>query len=95
MQRDFPLGQVVMSTNGRDRGRYYIVVAVLGQNTVSVADGKYKLLTNPKRKNIKHLISTNCNVAEIADKLQQGKKINDQMIHKELLMYQKVSKEDK
>ena len=48
-------GDVVLSTSGRDRGRLYLVIAVLKENCVLVTDGKGRGLTNPKLKNAKHL----------------------------------------
>ncbi|WP_459906993.1 KOW domain-containing RNA-binding protein [Desulfotomaculum defluvii] len=48
-------GQLVSSTQGRDVGRYYLVVNVLGNSFVTVTDGEYRGIEKPKRKNIKHL----------------------------------------
>lgn len=45
---------IVLSTAGRDKGNYYVVVGI-SNNRVLVADGKYKTIEKPKQKNIKHL----------------------------------------
>lgn len=49
------VGQVVESRMGHDKGRMYIVVAVLGSDFVLCADGEYRPLDKPKTKRVKHL----------------------------------------
>ena len=48
-------GRVVYSTQGRDRGRYFIVLDRPRPDLVLVADGETHLLSAPKKKNPKHL----------------------------------------
>ncbi|MBQ3705526.1 MAG: KOW domain-containing RNA-binding protein [Clostridia bacterium] len=57
MKEPFPFekGRVVLSTQGRDRGRYFLVLENLGSERVAVADGRTHRLANPKKKNIRHL----------------------------------------
>ena len=50
-------GSVVKSMKGRDAGRFYVVVEV-DNDRAAIADGKVRKLSNPKRKNIKHLSLT-------------------------------------
>ena len=92
MQNNFPIGQIVQSIGGRDKGHYYIVIGHTA-NRVLVVDGKYKLLIKPKQKNAVHLKRINANDNEIATKLAQGKKINDSMVYHALHEYQKSPKE--
>ncbi len=87
------LGLVVVSTQGHDKGELYVVVKV-GEREVSLCDGKYKLLSKPKRKNISHIQPTDYIEIEIADKLSRGLKINDQMIYHAILKYKKIVKEE-
>ena len=87
----FTLGTVVLSTQGRDKGASYIIVG-FDNDKILVADGKYKLLAKPKIKNVLHLKSTNIQDQEIATKLSQNQKINDQMIYHALHEYQKGQK---
>lgn len=85
------LGNVVVSLQGRDKGKSYVVVG-FDNNKVLVADGKYKLLAKPKAKNLLHLKVTNVVDQEILAKLASNKKINDQMIYHTLYEYQKSQK---
>ena len=83
MENEFKIGQIVYSTQGRDKGDYYIVLTA-SSKSLFVADGKYKKINKPKKKNITHLQKTPVVITEIAQKLSEGKKINDQMIYHSL-----------
>ena len=49
------IGQIVRSNSGRDKNRLFIVIGLSDNGYVYIADGKYKTVQNPKRKNTKHL----------------------------------------
>ena len=51
----FERGRVVESTQGRDRGKTFLVLEQCGEDMVMIADGRYHKLSNPKKKKIKHL----------------------------------------
>lgn len=44
------LGSVVLSTAGRDKGRFFIVVEIVDGNYVRIADGEYRPQENAKLK---------------------------------------------
>ena len=48
-------GRVVLSTQGRDEGRYFIVLEVIDDQFVLMADGLTRRIDHPKKKKIKHL----------------------------------------
>ena len=48
-------GRVVLSTQGRDEGRYFIVLEVIDENFVCMADGLTRKIDHPKKKKVKHL----------------------------------------
>ncbi len=48
-------GRVVLSTQGRDEGRYFIVLEVIDENFVLMADGLTRKIDHPKKKKVKHL----------------------------------------
>ncbi len=86
--KELKIGQIVYSTQGRDKGEYYIVLTA-SSNICYVADGKYKTINKPKKKNNAHLCATPVIITEIAQKLSDNKKINDQMIYHSLYEYKK------
>ena len=51
----FEPGRVVLSTQGRDAGRYFIVLQVIDEQFVLMADGQSRKLAHPKKKKVKHL----------------------------------------
>ena len=53
MERPVP-GMLVKSLAGHDKGVYYVVISVTDK-AVLVSDGRYKTITQPKKKNPKHL----------------------------------------
>ena len=48
------IGDVVMSTKGRDKNKLFLVVDVQGKFAY-IVDGKYRKTTAAKKKNVKHL----------------------------------------
>ena len=48
-------GRVVLSTQGRDAGRYFIVLSVVDEQFVFMADGLTRKIDHPKKKKVKHL----------------------------------------
>ncbi|MCM1577346.1 MAG: KOW domain-containing RNA-binding protein [Ruminococcus sp.] len=62
-------GMIVRSAAGRDKGKYLAVVEFDGE-FVTVADGKERRLSNPKRKRLKHVKLTNTviDMTDITDK---------------------------
>ena len=57
MKEPFSLerGRVVESTQGRDKGRNFLVLERCGEDTVMIADGDVHKLSHPKKKKTKHL----------------------------------------
>lgn len=49
------IGQFVLITQGRDTGQYAIIIEILDERFVLLADGDKRKFKNPKKKNIHHL----------------------------------------
>ena len=52
----FEAGEIVLSKAGRDRGRAFVVTAVLDGDYVLLADGRLRTLERPKKKKRRHLL---------------------------------------
>ena len=52
------LGVVVYSKAGRDSDRKFIIMDIINEEYVYIADGDLRKVEKPKRKKIKHLIIT-------------------------------------
>lgn len=55
LQNNDLIGKVVLSLSGRDKDHFYIVVDSDKAQNLLLANGKNKTVSNPKKKNIKHL----------------------------------------
>jgi large subunit ribosomal protein L14e len=49
------IGRVVVSTQGHDQGRRFVVVGIVDEHYVLIADGDTRKLDHPKKKQLKHL----------------------------------------
>jgi len=49
------VGQIALSIAGRDAGTKYLVIRVLDDRYVEVADGRKRPWNRPKKKNARHL----------------------------------------
>ena len=73
----FEVGRIVLSKQGRDKGRYMIVVAPVDEEFVLVADGGLRKLGRPKRKRMKHLSPKPALAAQIAKGIKEGQSLLD------------------
>lgn len=88
------LGRVVRSTAGRDEGKYFIICGVLDENFVLIIDGRFHKLSNPKKKNIKHLQLIKETIKVLTEKFKKGTKVFDSEVYKALKVYNKNDKKE-
>lgn len=69
------VGRVAYSKAGRDKGKLFIVVGIIDEDFVLIADGDMRPVERPKKKRIKHLKYTDQTAADIADKIKTGTKL--------------------
>ena len=77
--KSFPMevGRVVLSRAGRDQGHYFVIVDVIDENYVAIANGCQRKVDNPKKKKIKHLVAKSEIFEEIRKKIFSGSRIFD------------------
>ena len=80
-------GQVVFSKAGRDSGKFYVVVEVVDETRVKIADGDLRRIRKAKLKNIKHLGTDGDMLPKIAEKLKSGAQIFDAELYSALRFY--------
>lgn len=78
------IGTIVYSVKGRDSGRFYIVVEVVDDKYIKIADGQLRRIEKPKLKQIKHIKSDGESIPRLAEKLKEGAKIFDAEIRSAL-----------
>lgn len=81
---DFRDGSIVLSKAGRDKGKYFIVLKVVDENFVLVADGDMRKVDNPKLKKCKHLENTGKTSERVCQKLAEGTRVTNPELHREL-----------
>ena len=80
---ELQIGNIVISTMGRDKGLYFIVVGV-EENYVYLVDGSVRKVDKPKKKKIKHIELTSLYDENIATKVKNKHKITNQDIKRAL-----------
>lgn len=78
------LGQVVKSRAGRDKDRFFIIVGFEGDQYLFLADGDLRKIDKPKKKKVKHIAKLNTVVEQVAEKLEQGKKVTNAELRRHL-----------
>lgn len=74
------LGQLVSSKQGRDAGKYYLIIGIGGENSVLVADGLEKKVGKPKKKNPRHLNFHQLVAEDVEHKLRNQQIVTDDEI---------------
>lgn len=81
-------GGLVKSLAGHDKGQYFIILAECGEY-VSLVDGKFRKLENPKRKNKKHIQLINLTDETLSRKLAAGETVMDEEVWKIIRCYER------
>ncbi len=92
-ESDIKIGSVVMSTQGRDKGMFFVVVSLDEKHGyVYLADGGMRKLSAPKKKNLKHVSNSGTILETIAAKFDADKKVFDSEVKSALRQFNQQSK---
>lgn len=83
MESVFP-GQVVVSKAGRDAGRKFVVVSIVNDLYLEIADGDLRKIEKPKKKKLKHIRTTDHVIEQIRHKLENNVRVSNAEIRKAL-----------
>lgn len=78
----FEIGRIAISKQGHDKGSWLVVVGLVDQQYVLVADGKNRKLEKPKKKQTKHLRAKPYLAEDIAEMIELGRPLLDSDIRK-------------
>ena len=81
------IGDIVVSTQGRDLGVYYVVIGELSDDYYILVNGDGKKFSNPKRKIKKHIDKTGKTIDNIKIKLETNIKVFDSEVYSALKRY--------
>ncbi len=76
------VGTFVISKAGRDKTKGFIVLKVIDDDYVLIADGELRKSDKPKLKKIKHLNLTRMQSETIKEKIEAGDKVSDVQLKK-------------
>jgi ribosomal protein L14E/L6E/L27E len=82
--KDIQIGQFVRSKAGRDKDRVFIVMKIVDEKYVLIADGDLRRIEKPKKKKIRHLINLDQVSESLKDKLSGDGKINNALVRREI-----------
>ena len=77
---------IVKSTAGRDKGKFFFVLAE-EEDVLLLADGKTRKLENPKRKKRKHTEFAARYQCRVAEKIRSDEKITNSELRKTLAIF--------
>lgn len=81
--REISVGDVVISTQGRDRDHWFFVLAA-DATSVTLADGDIRKLASPKRKNRRHVARVNIEEHPLKEQILSGAPLVDAWLRKSL-----------
>ena len=80
---DIKISDVVVSTQGRDQGQWFYVIAE-DPSYLFLANGKDRTLDKPKRKKRKHVQKVLRSETRVAEKLRHGDKVLNGELRRDL-----------
>lgn len=88
------LGQLVISTAGRDKGRKFIVLKIIDNNHVYISDGYLRKVEKPKKKKLKHLKITSITSDTLREKIETNKYVENFEIRSFLKSLEEKNKQE-
>ena len=85
--RQYEIGMLVQSKSGHDQGTVYVIMDMQG-DYLFLVDGTIKKMSNPKKKNKKHVQRSDSVLHEFMD-LYQNDAIRDDYIKRQIKLFKK------
>ena len=70
-------GDVVVVRQGKNKGKFFVVVGIESETRVFIADGRNYPVEKPKKKNVKHLQKRLMNLKDVAGRVAGGKPLDN------------------
>lgn len=83
-QEPIQIGHIVQSIQGRDKERFLVIIDIIDDEYALLVDGSLRRLDKPKKKKVKHFVSTGLVSEEIRQRVLSEKKMNNALIRVEL-----------
>lgn len=80
----YDVGRVVLSKQGHDKGRLFLIVGLVDEKHVLIADGETRKIAKPKKKQMTHLRALPTTASEALSEQEQRANTADSTIRKAL-----------
>lgn len=84
---DIVRSDIVKSTAGRDKGKFFFVLEEEEEEFLLLADGKTRKIESPKRKKRKHAVFAARYDCRVAEKIRSDEKITNSELRKTLAAF--------
>ncbi|MWC28263.1 KOW domain-containing RNA-binding protein [Paenibacillus sp. MMS18-CY102] len=71
------IGQIAFVLRGKDEGGYAVIIGIVDNRFVLIADGDKKRFDRPKKKNIAHLVLQPVVSTEVADSMSETGRVTN------------------
>ena len=86
----FPqIGQIVRVTKGREKNQYAVIINIIDDRFVLLADGEKRKYNRPKKKNINHIEQTNFISSEVRESLLETNRVSNGKLRFAIAKYRK------
>lgn len=85
------IGRLVYSKAGRDKNRYFVIVDVVDEDYVLIADGDLRRIEKPKKKKIKHLNLLSKVIKPVKEKIENNENLTNKQLNK--LLNEEISED--
>ncbi|WP_059048899.1 KOW domain-containing RNA-binding protein [Paenibacillus senegalimassiliensis] len=85
------IGQLVKVLKGRDAGAIYVIIGIVDDRFVWIADGNKRKFDQPKRKNAQHLELLPIVSSEIVHNLQETGRVTNGKLRHAVVVYQNTA----
>ena len=94
MEKTLSVGDLVISTAGKDKDGMFLVVAVDGEYA-KIVDGRKRKVLSPKRKKLKHLKKVLAvGEKDLAERIQNGESVGNESVYRAIKAKQEKIQED-
>jgi ribosomal protein L14E/L6E/L27E len=87
METSPSIGQIVKILRGKDRDGYAIVIGIVDDRFVLIADGDKRRFDEPKKKNLLHLEFSQTVSTEVADSMRETGRVTNAKLRFALQKY--------
>ena len=82
--REVTIGQLVKSKAGRDKDRVFIIIDIVDEQYVLIADGDLRKVDHAKKKKIRHLAVYDQISDDIKKRIKLNEKVSNLILRREL-----------